>query len=219
MGSSQGDTWVRTYTERYIERTGRDPYTDCWPWAEAVLEREWPQVREYRLGWGLEPGDLEDGDAEDLPAVIAETLRLNMARYDRLLGDLNLDTARAELWNWAWGWIHRRTNRPVPGTPRWPEPTGPYADRWRAAFLPSDPERTERLARCADNVLLGLLFDTAQRKQSAAAIYRLKTHNCDYIALADTAPLLGITEPIEASDPLSYQGIEDLTVVPARAAD
>ncbi|MER6011507.1 hypothetical protein [Streptomyces bluensis] len=207
MSTSKTDTMVHTHAERYVTRTGRHPYTDCWPWAEAVLA--WSRANEQHLGLSLRSADLDDGDIEHVPAAIAETLRLNMARHQRTPGDLGLDSARQELWYWVCG-----RGYPAPGTPGWPEPTGPYADRWRAAFLPSNPQRAERLASAADDVLHGLLFHAAKDPQrKRAADYRLHTYNIDYVALADAAPAIGITMPVAVKDPLAYQGIEGLTTV------
>jgi hypothetical protein len=203
VSSRQPNTRVHRHTERYVAQTGRHPYTDCWPWAEAALA--WSRANE---AWRLRNADLDDGDLEDVPTAIAETLRLSMARHGKTLGDLNLDNARQELWYWVCG-----RNYPAPGTPGWPEPAGPYAYRWRAAFLPSNPERAERLAAAADDVLHGQLFHTARGRSAAAADYRLHTYNIDYVALADTAPAIGITTPVAVKDPLAYRGIEGLTTV------
>ncbi|MGW2702336.1 hypothetical protein [Streptomyces sp. NPDC001340] len=208
MSSNHGNMRVQKHTEGYVAQHGRHPYTDCWPWAEAAFT--WSRVNEQHLSWSLRNADLLDDDIEHVPAAIAETLRLHMARHDRTPGDLNLDNAREELGYWV-----RGRSYPALGTPGWPAPTGPYADQWRAAFLPIDPERVQRLARGADHVLLGLLFQTAKSPQRSAAVnYRMRTYDLTYVALADAAPIIGITTPVEVKDPLSYQGIEGLTAVP-----
>ncbi|MCZ0990390.1 hypothetical protein [Streptomyces diastatochromogenes] len=209
LSGIQGHMRVQEHAEKYVARHGRHPYTDCWPWAEAALA--WSRANEQQVGWwSLRNADLFDDDIEHLPAAIAETFRLSMVRHNRAPGDLNLDNALLELGYWATG-----RNYPDAGTPGWPQPTGPYAARWQAAFLPSDPERAERLAIGAEHVLRGLLFHTAKSPhRSIADDYRLRVHGITYIALADTAPLIGITTPVEVRDPLSYQGIEGLTAVP-----
>ncbi|MEJ8652801.1 hypothetical protein WKI65_33245 [Streptomyces sp. MS1.AVA.3] len=103
---------------------------------------------------------------------------------------------------------------PGPGTPGWPEPTGPYSDRWRAAFLSGEPERAGRLAVGADHVLLGLLFHASKSPHRGDALrYRMDTYNCAYTAVADAAPTIGITMPVAVKDPLAYQGIEGLTAI------
>jgi hypothetical protein len=206
---------VPAHAERYIARTGRHPYTDCWPWAEAALA--WSRANERHLGWSLRNACLNDDDIEHVPAAIAETLRLSMVRHNLLPGDLALETARNELDYWVEYWVTNRSY-PEPGTPGWPEPTGPYADRWRAAFLSGDPERAHRLAMGADHVLLGLLFHTSKAMDRGAALrYRQNTFNSSYTAVADTAPIIGITMPVAVKDPLAYQGIEGLTAVPEAA--
>lgn len=212
------ETMVQQHTDWYAEVYGRHPYTDCWPWAEAALT--WSRAHEQQLGGSLRYARLRDGDPEHVTAAIAETLRLNMARHlrtagRRTLGDLSLDYAAAELGFWARGTgdLPRQ-----PGTRGWPEPTGPYAGRWRAAFMSGDRERPERLARGAAQVLRGLAYRAARFEYRMAAVdYRMTTYNEVYVAVADTAPFLGIATPVEVEDPLAYQGIEGLTAVPARA--
>ncbi|MEJ8652800.1 hypothetical protein WKI65_33240 [Streptomyces sp. MS1.AVA.3] len=93
MSNSKTNMRVSTHAERYVARTGRHPYTDCWPWAKAALA--WS--REQHLGWSLRNADQYDDDIEHVPAAIAETLRLSMVRHDRTPGDLDLNTARSEL--------------------------------------------------------------------------------------------------------------------------
>lgn len=211
MSNSETNMRVPTHAERYIARTGRHPYTDCWPWAEAALA--WSRANEQHLGWSLRNADLHDDDIEHVPAAIAETLRLSMVRHDQTPGDLDLNSARTELDYWLECWVSNRSY-PEPGTPGWPEPTGPYTDRWRAAFLSSDPERAGRLAVGADHVLLGLLFHTAKSPHLGDALkFRMDTYDSSYTAVADAAPIIGITMPVAVKDPLAYQGIEGLTAV------
>ncbi|MDH6624344.1 hypothetical protein M2271_002146 [Streptomyces sp. LBL] len=137
-----------------------------------------------------------------------------MTRHDRTPGDLPLDNTLQGVWYWV-----RGRNYLAPGTSGWPGPTGPYADQWRAAFPPSNPERAERLAAGANDVLHGLLFHTAKDPQrKGAADHRLHTYNIDYVALADTAPTLGITAPVAVKDPLAYQGSEGVASVSASTA-
>ncbi|MEU9189451.1 hypothetical protein AB0D14_33900 [Streptomyces sp. NPDC048484] len=215
MSSSETNMRVPAHAERYIARTGRHPYTDCWPWAEAALA--WSRANERHLGWSLRNACLHDDDIEHVPAAIAETLRLSMVRHNQLPGDLALENAHSELDYWVEYWATNRSY-PEPGTPGWPEPTGPYADRWRAAFLSGDPDRAHRLAMGAKRVLLGLLFHTAKAMDRGAALrYRTNTYNSSYTAVADTAPIIGITMPVAVRDPLAYQGIEGLTAVPEAA--
>ncbi|PIB05076.1 MULTISPECIES: hypothetical protein [Streptomyces] len=215
MSSSETTMKVPAHAERYLARTGRHPYTDCWPWAEAALA--WSRANEQNLGWSLRNACLDDGDIEHVPAAVAETLRLSMVRHNRLPADLAVETARNELGYWAEPWA-TNASCPEPGTPGWPEPTGPYADRWRAAFLSGDPRRTRRLATAADHVLLGLLFHTAKAMDRGTALrYRTNTYNSSYTAVADTAPIIGITTPVTVRDPLAYQGIDGLTAVPEAA--
>ncbi|MGX1760483.1 hypothetical protein ACWIG5_26810 [Streptomyces lydicus] len=211
MTDTRVDTVMLQHAQRYIERHGRHPYTDCWPWAEAALA--WSRAHEQHLGWSLRRSGLHDGDIEHVPAAIAETLRLSMARHDRTPGDLDLHGASSELFIWA----TKGSRYPVAGSAGWPEPTGPHLAAWRAAF--SDPERAERLASGAQDVLRGLLFHTAKTPQHCDALdYRLRTYDCSYVALADAAPVIGITGPVEVKDPLSYQTITGLTAVPLPAA-
>ncbi|WP_369386204.1 hypothetical protein AB5J72_00120 [Streptomyces sp. CG1] len=160
----------------------------------------WSRAHEQHLGWSLRNADLEEDDVEHMPAAVAETLRLSMVRHGHTAGDLNVDNARRELWYWVTGRTY-----PAPGTPGWPQPSGPYAARWQEAFLSGDPERAERLALGADNVLLGLMFHAGKDPQRRAAEdYRLRTHGITYVALADAAPAIGITTPVEVKDPLAY---------------
>ncbi|WP_406220791.1 hypothetical protein [Streptomyces decoyicus] len=205
------DTMVQRHTDRYVTRYGDDPYTSCWPWAQAAFD--WARSNE-NLAFGLRHAFLHDDDIEHLPAAIAETLRLNAARHDNPPGDLDLDNARRELGYWS---CNSAGGYPPPGTDGWPEPTGPYADRWRAAFLPPCPERAERLARGADSVLHSLLYvvAAASPQRAATAEYRLRTYGTTYVALAEAAPLLGITEPVPVGDPRVYRSIKGLTAVPA----
>lgn len=214
MSSSETNRKVAAHAERYIARTGRHPYTDCWPWAEAALT--WSQANTRHLGWSLRNACLHDDDIEHVPAAIAETLRLSMVRHNQLPADLAVETARTELRYWAKPWVTNGRG-PEPGTPGWPEPTGPYADQWRA-FLSGDPERARRLAMGADHLLLRLLFHTAKALARGAALrYRTNTYNVSYTAVADTAPIIGITMPVTVRDPLAYQGIDGLTTVPEAA--
>ncbi|MEU0857484.1 hypothetical protein ABZ352_18875 [Streptomyces griseofuscus] len=209
MTEDYRDTMVGRHTEEYVVRFGRHPYTDCWPWAEAALA--WSRANEQHLGWSLRNAHLGEDDLGHVVAALAETFRLNMARHARTPGDLDLDNARSELGYWA----SRHGSYPKPGTPGWPEPSGPYADRWRSAFLSGDPLRPERLARGAGYVLHGLLFHTAKLPERGADLaYRLDTYDCTYVALAEAAPSIGITAPVQVADPLCYRSIRGLIAVP-----
>ncbi|MFF1420621.1 hypothetical protein [Streptomyces sp. NPDC058280] len=215
MSESYLETMVRRHAEQFVARhDGQHPYTACWPWAEASLS--WSQANAEHLGYSLYRSYLQNGDAEHLVAGIAETLRLNMARHRRSVGDLNLDTARSELRYWT----RHAGDYPEPGTPAWPEPTGPYTDQWRALFLSGDSDRAARVAWGANRVLYDLLVHTAKKRDRAAATtYRMDTRNATYVAVADAAPDIGITTPVEVHDPLAYQGIAGLTAVPEPSGD
>lgn len=202
------DTVVQHAEEFAVRNDGQHPYTACWPWAEAALS--WSQANATHLEYSLYRY-LQNGDAEHLVAGIAEALHLNMARHGRSVGDLNLDTVRTELEYWT---RHAR-HYPEPGTPVWPEPTGPYTDQWRALFLSGDSERVARVAWGTNRVLLSLLVHAAKKRDRAATMrYRMDTTGATYVAVADAAPDIGITAPVEVRDPLAYQGIEGLTAVP-----
>lgn len=192
MADTYLSTMVQRHTDRHIARHGEHPYTSCWPWAQATFD--WAQANEADLRFGLRGTYLHADDIEHLPAAIAETLRLNAARHDDPPGDLDIDNARMELGIWA---RNRSGAFPTAGTAGWPEPSGPYADRWREAILSSDPQQAERLSRGANNMLHSLLYRVAAAPHHATtAAYRLRTYGITYVSLAEAAPLLGLTAPV-----------------------
>ncbi len=198
---------VRRHTSAYTARWGSDPYTDCWPWAEAMMR--WWQAEGMPGGYmAVEPGE---GEADLVPAALAETLRLSMARQPhRLLAELDMDMTARELGYW----VKRDSMYPRPGTPGWPAPDGPHQAVWRQVFAGGDEERCRRLQLESLFLLESLAQYTAQDppRRAAAARYRLRNHTIIYTHVADTAPVLGIRGPVYVSDPLAYQGvgIEDL---------
>ncbi|WP_030685929.1 hypothetical protein [Streptomyces sp. NRRL B-1347] len=86
-------------------------------------------------------------------------------------------------------------------------------------FLAPDAGLCQRTALRADDLLRELLHHTAARSHlSDEAVprltyYRLETTDMTYVALAEAAPSLGITEPLKVRDPLFHQRVQELTTV------
>lgn len=187
---------VRRHTEAYTARWGRHPYTDCWPWAEAMT-RWWqgPGPGEYVV--------VKPREAVCLPAALAETLRLSMARQPhRLLAELDVGMAARELGHW----VRHGSTYPDPGTPGWPAPEG-HREQWEELFASADGAQLRRLASACFYLLESVESRVARGPRAAAMRYRLETYGITYTHVADTAPVLGVEGPVYVTDLLAYQGM------------
>ncbi|MDT0614894.1 hypothetical protein [Streptomyces lancefieldiae] len=114
--------------------------------------------------WGY-----DEGNAEHLIAAIAESMRLAMARYDVSVPDLDIDSARYELEYWIGG--ESATERPTPGSPDWPAPTGPHASSWQRLFIHADLEQVRVTVATVDEVLTDLLAVTSDRHPNSPTTF------------------------------------------------
>ncbi|WP_328373612.1 hypothetical protein OG800_50615 (plasmid) [Streptomyces sp. NBC_00445] len=193
---------------------GRDPYSDAWPWAEAVVRWHQDQDPPVLADRGFLLRD--DPQARDhLVAAVAESLRIAMGWTGAAIGDLDLDRLGSELSTW----IEDDDGHGVvftPGGTGWPAPTGPYADRWHALMdlIDSDPEQWARVRRSIYRAFAGLLGHAchsphrAEGSYSTVLDYRLRRapgRRGDYRSLAEVAPSLGMS-PVPVRDPHWYQG-------------
>ncbi|MET8677078.1 hypothetical protein ABZW18_05620 [Streptomyces sp. NPDC004647] len=209
------DTQLQEHAERYARgHDGQHPYTDVWPWAEAIVA--W---REQWLGgtWRRRV-ELQEGDRDLVVAGVAESLRLLMGRSNRPLGDLALDMLKGELSVW----LRYGVDYPVPGETGWPAPTGPYADRWEAVMnvVRTDDVRGRRLGRAVTEILAALLAYGSERPHFPAPVYsgalmayRLDEWGYDDVSLAEVAPVLGMATAVPVMDSRWYEGVIGLTVV------
>ncbi|MEW2530663.1 hypothetical protein [Streptomyces sp. NPDC047071] len=211
------DTAVQDHAEQYAAaHQGRHPYTDCWPWAQGILAWADQNTGRPKSTLGNRPL-VSEGEAGHLVAALAEALRLSMVSYQCPIGDLDLDYVRKELWYWTHG-----QDYPAPGTAGWPAPTGPYTGVWHALFLAPDAGLRQRASLDAGDLLRALLHHTAARPHLPEeavlrlTAYRLETTDKTYVALAEAAPSLGITGPVEVRDPLFHRGVEGLTTIRQR---
>ncbi|MFB7657899.1 MULTISPECIES: hypothetical protein [unclassified Streptomyces] len=207
------------FADRYrATHDGRDPYSDAWPWAEAIVR--WHQddfppnvpLRSYLLG--------DDTQARGyLVAAVAESLRIAMGWTGPAIGDLDLDRLGSELRSWTEDEDESGV-RLTPGGFGWPAPTGPYADRWHALMdvVGSDPEQWTLIHRSVYRACASLLWHARQAPARAADSYTVvqdyRLHRGgDYRSLAEVAPSLGMS-PVPVRDPRWYQGY-DLVLVTA----
>ncbi|MFD0437223.1 hypothetical protein [Streptomyces chartreusis] len=203
---------VREHTERYAaSRGGRHPLTDCWPWAEAIaawvetLPDDCHPILERRP-WRRDPRIGTDG----LTLSIAESIRLAMALWNEPIGDLCIDNVQRVLTDWL------KWDR-VPGTPEWPAPDGtPHDADWKALFT-NDAALADEAASSAYWALEQLEKPWESIPMGEARRRRLSTHGITYARLADVAPLLGLTMPIQVREPGDYVNVPDLLVEQAAA--
>lgn len=194
---------------------GRDPYTDLWAWAEAIVrwhqEQDPPRFR-YRLDDCLQ--------VDHLVAAVAESLRINMGLSEKALGDLDLSMLESELRNWSEAKDEDGSTLTPDGS-GWPAPTGPHAVHWHALMhvLVNDPDRRIRIHRSVFNAFLCLtahaitLPHLVNGAYSAMLDYRLSQApgpRVDYRSLAEVAPSLGIS-PVPVRDPHWYEGFSLIT--------
>ncbi|MGW0836583.1 hypothetical protein [Streptomyces prunicolor] len=193
---------------------GSDPYTDAWPWAEAVVRWHQDQDPPVLPGRGFQLGD--DQEARDhLVAAVAESLRIAMGWTGSAIGDLDLDRLGSELRTWSED-EDENGARLTPGGAGWPAPTGPYADRWHALMrlIGSDPEQWARVRRSVYRAFTSLLWHArtashlAEGFYSTVQDYRLRQapgRRGDYRSLAEVAPSLAMS-PVPVRDPRWYEG-------------
>jgi hypothetical protein len=202
---------------------GSDPYSDAWPWAEAIVrwhqDQDPPLLpdRAFMLG--------DDPQARDhLVAAVAESLRIAMGWTSAAIGDLDLDRLGSELRNWIEDEDEDGATLP-PGGTGWPAPTGPYADRWHALMhmIDSDPEQWARVRRSVSRAFNSLLWHArhlphlADGSYNTVQDYRLREapgRRGDYRSLAEVAPSLGMS-PVPVRDPRWYQGYDLVTAAEA----
>ncbi|CAL9411742.1 hypothetical protein [Streptomyces sp. enrichment culture] len=211
------------FAETYREHNGSDPYTDVWPWAQAIVR--WHQEQDSPLpsGYGWLLGD--DGQARDhLVAAVAESLRITMGWTGAAIGDLDLDALKFELRNWSEG-DDGDSGVVLPGDAGWPAPSGPYADRWDALMhvLVSEPEQWSWILRSVYLAFTSLMChaSTAPHRASgsdtAVMDYRMRQttgRRGDYRSLAEVAPSLGMS-PVPVRDPRWYEGYDLVTTAEA----
>jgi hypothetical protein len=201
---------VREHTERFAAaHEGRHPLEECWPWAEAVaawvetLPDDFHPILERRP-WRRDPRIGTDG----LTLAIAESLRLAMALGNVPIGDLCIDNVQRVLTDWL------RWDR-APGTPQWPAPEGtPHDARWKALFT-ADADLADEAASSAYWALLQLERPWEDIPMGEARRHRLDTYRITYARLADVAPLLGLTMPIQVREPGDYVNVPGLLVTQA----
>ncbi|MET8704293.1 hypothetical protein ABZW10_36390 [Kitasatospora sp. NPDC004723] len=199
------DTELQEHAEGYAAaHGGRHPYTDAWPWAEAIVG--WYRTRPRRLTSRREV--VLDEDAWALVvAGVAEALRLRMRCSE--LGDIRVDLLTTEFGLWA----RYGVDVPAPGEPGWPAPSGPYADRWDALAdaLTENGERARATTRAVTAVLGELEFlarsrDHLPRHASTELTgRRLAERGYDEVTLAEVCGVLG-AGPIPVRDPAHYAG-------------
>jgi hypothetical protein len=212
------------FADQYrADHGGSDPYSDVWPWAEAVVR--WHQDQDPPLlpDRAFVLGD--DPQARDhLVAAVAESLRIAMGWTGDAIGDLDLDRLGSELRNWIED-EDEDGARLTPGSTGWPAPTGPYADRWHALMhmIDSDPEQWARVRRSASRAFGSLLWHArraphlADGSYNTVKDYRLRQapgRRGDYRSLAEVAPSLGMS-PVPVRDPRWYQGYGLVTTAEA----
>ncbi|MDH6624343.1 hypothetical protein M2271_002145 [Streptomyces sp. LBL] len=195
---------------------GSAPYSDAWPWAEAVVRWHQDQDPPVLADRAFLLGD--DPQARDhLVAAIAESLRIAMGWTGAAIGDLDLDRLGSELRNWTED-EDEDGARLTPGGAGWPAPTGPYADRWHALMrvIGSDPEQWARVRRSVYRAFTSLLCHALQAPHladgsyTAVQDYRLRRapgRRGNYRSLAEVAPSLGMS-PIPVRDPPLVRGIQ-----------
>ncbi|MFE2176674.1 hypothetical protein [Kitasatospora sp. NPDC059462] len=203
------DTELQEHAERYaVSHDGRHPFTDAWPWAEAVVA--WYRGRPERLTSRAEVVMGED-DWALVVAGVAESLRLRMRTGE--IGDIRVDLLADELLLWARVGIEF----PQPGEAGWPAPDGPYADRWDALadVLIAGGERGRSVVRAVTTVLKELEFLARSRPYLRGAAYntlmeyRFAAQGCDTVTLAEVAPALGVG-PVPVQDVAWYAGFAGL---------
>ncbi|MET8704345.1 hypothetical protein ABZW10_36650 [Kitasatospora sp. NPDC004723] len=206
------DTELQEHAERYaVGHDGRHPFTDAWPWAEAIVA--WYRRRPRRLTTRSEVVLVED-DWALVVAGVAESLRLRMRTGE--IGDIRMDLLSDELLLWA-----RVGNEfPRPGEAGWPAPDGSYADRWDALadVLIAGGERGRSVVRAVTAVLKELAVLATSRPylpqahRAALMEYRFSAQGCDTVTLAEVAPALGVT-PVPVQDVAWYTGFAGLEPV------
>ncbi|MFJ9419994.1 hypothetical protein ACIRPT_38450 [Streptomyces sp. NPDC101227] len=198
------DTQLQEHAQQYAAaHDGRHPYTDAWPWAEAIVAwQEQYSDRSRRMP------HLEPEERVLVVAGVAESLRLAMAR-GQAVGDIALYQLKDELLTWLW----LGEEFPVPGEAGWPAPSGPHANQWRALMnlVHAAPERGRIITR-AGRVILGDLCNYGgHRPHLPGAAYRelterrFRARNYDVVSLAEVAPALGL--PALVADPGWYEGV------------
>ncbi|MFD7016625.1 hypothetical protein [Streptomyces sp. NPDC059928] len=175
------------------------------PWAEALvswveaLPRDDDPVRQRRYWYDPSLG------LDGLALAIAESIRLSMAVWEKPIGDLCLDNVQRVLSNWIRWDI-------VPGTPQWPAPDGtPYDARWKALFA-TGIELAREAACCVSSAYEQLEEPWNGIRMAQAWRHRLDTYGITSARLADVAPLLGLTMPIEVREPGDYVNVPGLLV-------
>ncbi|WP_158697212.1 hypothetical protein [Streptomyces hokutonensis] len=203
------EEWVRhnlaEHTEKYVAAHGQHPLAECFEWARAI-ERWQHQHPELRGDFGQVDPAVDRGL---LTTAIAENLRLSLVvQSNSVLGDLDLDRARCELWRWT----RTATEHPAPGSVHWPAPPAPYDIPWRALMLDVPADERRRVVMSA-TAAMTVLADSVTALLPTVVFYRrLDEAGITYTALAQAAPVLGITHPTAVSNPRFCAGIEGLTV-------
>ncbi|MFI1201704.1 hypothetical protein ACH4VR_20000 [Streptomyces sp. NPDC020883] len=201
------DTQLQEHAQRYAAaHDGRHPYTDAWPWAEAIVAWHDQQSDQSRQMPHLEPEE-----RSLVVAGVAESLRLEMAR-GHALGDIPLCQLHYELMTWLW----LGKDFPAPGEVGWPAPSGPHADQWQALMdlVRTDPARGRVITRAVRETLRGLSNYGGHRPHLPGAAYRelmdhrFRTRSFDVVSLAEVAPTLGLPAPV--ADPGWYTGVVGL---------
>ncbi|WP_208880241.1 hypothetical protein [Streptomyces armeniacus] len=200
----------------YETAHGRHPYTDAWPWAEAIVS--W-RARHAGRTWRPVP-EAGEGDRELVVAGVAECIRLEMApahAMGRRLGDLGLDHLQHNAVLWVAGLrgpADPEFPDPEPGDPQWPAPTGPYAQQWHA-LMATVPGYTP-VAKSVIEILAALAQYGCERPHVPAGVgaRRLREHGVDSVSLAEVAPSLGMSPaPVAVGSSRWYEGVTGLRVL------
>ncbi|KUN02113.1 hypothetical protein AQI95_28985 [Streptomyces yokosukanensis] len=202
---------------------GSDPYSDAWPWAEAIVRWHQDQDPPVLPGRGFSLGDAPQA-REHLVAAVAESLRILMAWSGAAIGDLDLSHLGSEL-RILLEAEDDDGARLMPGSSGWPAPTGPYAGRWHALMhmIGSDPEQWALVRRSVSRAFDSLLWHArhlphlADGAYNTVLDYRLRLAQRprgDYRSLAEVALSLGMS-PVPVRDPRWYQGYDLMTTAEA----
>ncbi|MDO0936552.1 hypothetical protein QQY66_34395 [Streptomyces sp. DG2A-72] len=204
------EEWVQQhlaeFDEQYVALHGQPPLAECFEWAQAI-ERWQAQHPDLLGNFGPIDPDIDRGL---LTTAIAECLHLAMVRTKTILGDLDLEHIRWELWRW----ISPGTEHPAPGSVHWPAPSAPFAAPWRALMLEQAADERWRVVKAATEAL-AVLTNTVAQLPPALHDYRLREAGLTYVALAQAAPVVGIAGAVAVSNPRFFEGLEGLTVVKA----
>ncbi|WP_280663900.1 MULTISPECIES: hypothetical protein [unclassified Kitasatospora] len=196
------------YAERYAAAfAGRDPYTDAWPWAGAIIA--WHRERadqDHRVRTQAPaPGDEQ---YELVCAAVAEALRVTVSTGPvGTIGDADLGRVQFALSVW----IGPESVYPQPGSSGWPAPVGPHAAAWRQ-FVAAVEAGDRRAYRTASIVLRDLADFAVGGPHwpwpCALLTERLAAGKVHYTALAELAPgLPAAPHPIPVRDLDWYNGL------------